>query len=178
MSSGDDLSAWMAAAQQGDQDAYRRLLAGIQQMLYRYVRRRVTSDEAAEDICQEILLTVHRVRATYQPGRPVEPWLYAIARSRLIDYLRKEKRISGLEVMMDVLPEVPQPGAYTTPESALEVLDRLPAGQREAFTMLKVEGLSTEEAARRAGITVSALKVRAHRAYNALKKALSPESEA
>jgi RNA polymerase sigma-70 factor (ECF subfamily) len=172
------LSELMAAAQGGDQEAYRRLLAIIQPIVFRYVRRRVPSNSAAEDVCQEVLLTIHRVRHTYDPQRPFEPWLYAIARSRVIDHLRRARRISGAEVMMEILPEIPQIGGEMTDESALEILDRLPTSQREAFVMLKIEGLSTREAADRAGITVSAVKVRAHRAYNALKKALLPDEQA
>ena len=173
----EPLSEWMEAAQGGDQQAYQRLLTTVRPIVYRYARRRVNSDEAAEDICQETLLTVHRVRHTYEPTRPFEPWLYSIARSRVIDHLRKAKRISGAEVLTDTLPEIGEAGAETTGESALEALERLPDTQREAFMMLKIEGLSTREAAERAGVTVSALKVRAHRAYNALKKALSPEAD-
>jgi RNA polymerase sigma-70 factor (ECF subfamily) len=145
-------------------------------MLFRFVRRRVQNDDGAEDVCQDILLTMHRVRHTYEPERPFEPWLYSIARSRIIDHLRRKRRIGAVEVLFDVLPDASEPAPELSMESALEVLDRLPAGQREAFAMLKIEGLSTEEAARRAGITVSALKVRAHRAYNALKKALAGEA--
>jgi RNA polymerase sigma-70 factor (ECF subfamily) len=103
--------------------------------------------------------------------------LFAIARTRLIDHLRKERRISAAEVMMDVIPEVAQAGAETTAESVFEVLERLPETQREAFAMLKLEGLTTEEAAEKAGVTVSALKVRAHRAYTTIKKALSIDDD-
>ena len=170
------LSELMQAAQAGDQEVYRRLLEKIQPIVFRYVRRRISPDAAAEDVCQDVLLTVHRVRHTYEPSRPFEPWLYAIARSRVIDHLRKVRRISGAEVMMEVLPELPQSGAEMTPDSALEILEQLPAAQREAFMMLKIEGLSTREAAERAGVTVSAVKVRAHRAYNALKKRLLPDA--
>jgi len=172
-----ELSAWMAAVQAGDQSAYQRLLEAIRPIIYAYVRKRLNSNEAAEDVCQEVLLTVHRVRHTYTPERPFEPWLFSIARSRLIDHLRRIKRISAMEVLTDTVPEVPQMGADTTLDNALEILSRLPAGQREAFSMLKLEGLSTEEAAERAGITVSALKVRAHRAYKAIRRALSSEED-
>lgn len=172
------LSELMKAAQGGDQDAYRRLLETIQPVVFRYARRRVDSDAAAEDICQEVLLTMHRVRHTYEPRRSFEPWMYSIARSRVIDHLRKARRVSAAEVLMEVLPEVPQATGETSGESALEILERLPASQREAFVMVKIEGLSTREAAERAGVTVSALKVRAHRAYNALKKALLPDAGA
>jgi RNA polymerase sigma-70 factor (ECF subfamily) len=167
----------MAAAQQGDENAYRSLLEAVQPIVFGYVRKRINSAEAAEDIAQEVLLTLHRVRHTYSPDRPFEPWLFAIARSRLIDYLRKLKRISSVEVMMDVMPEARELAGETSGENALDVLEKLPAAQREAFSMLKVEGLSTREAAERAGVSVSALKVRAHRAYNAIKKSLAGEED-
>jgi RNA polymerase sigma-70 factor (ECF subfamily) len=173
----NQLASWMAAAQKGDEHAYRSLLEAIQPMVFGYVRKRISSTEAAEDVSQDVLLTLHRVRHTYSPDRPFEPWLFAIARSRLIDYLRKLKRISSREVMMDVMPEARELAGETTGENALDVLDKLPAGQREAFSMLKIEGLSTREAAERAGISVSALKVRAHRAYNAIKKSLAGDAD-
>jgi len=172
------LGAWMAAAQRGDQDAYRDLLEAVQPMILGYVRRRIEAESAAEDVAQDVLLTMHRARHTYDPRRPFEPWLFAIARSRLIDHLRRRRRISAVEVLTEKMPEVSATiAAGAAGESAFEVLERLPASQREAFAMLKLEGLTTEEAARRAGVSVSALKVRAHRAYKALRKALAEKSD-
>lgn len=171
------LASLMAAAQQGDENAYRHVLESVRPLVFGYVRKRINSAEAAEDVCQEVLLTVHRVRHTYDPGRPFEPWLFAIARSRLIDHLRKSRRISTVEVLMDVMPDPGEPAGETSGDSAWDVLDRLPPAQREAFVMLKLEGLSTAEAAERAGVSVSALKVRAHRAYNAIKKSLRGERD-
>jgi RNA polymerase sigma-70 factor (ECF subfamily) len=172
------LGAWMAAAQRGDHDRYRDLLEAVQPLVLGYVRKRIESESAAEDVTQEVLLTMHRVRHTYDPGRPFEPWLFAIARSRLIDHLRRRRRLSALEVMTDTLPEVAESAAMETAgSSAFEILERLPSTQREAFAMLKLEGLTTEEAAQRAGVSVSALKVRAHRAYKALRKALAAKSD-
>jgi RNA polymerase sigma-70 factor (ECF subfamily) len=175
VSDSKELADWMGAAQRGDQRAYQLLLEAIQPLVFRYARRRLNSDESASDVCQDVLLTLHRARHTYEPGRPFEPWLFAIARTRLIDHLRRERRISRAEVMMDVLPEVAQSGAENTADSVFEVLEKLPDAQREAFAMLKLEGLTTEEAAERAGVSVSALKVRAHRAYKAIRKAFASD---
>lgn len=172
------LGAWMAAAQRGDHDAYRDLLEAVQPMIHGYLRKRIESEAAAEDVTQDVLLTMHRVRHTYDPERPFEPWLFAIARSRLIDHLRRRRRVSAMEVLTDTVPEMAATAAAETAgDAAFEILDRLPATQREAFAMLKLEGLTTEEAARRAGVSVSALKVRAHRAYKALRKALAAQSD-
>jgi len=164
-----DLSAWMADVQRGDEDAYRSLLNALQPMLFRYLRRRVRSDEAAEDISQDVFLTMHRVRHTYEPTRPFEPWFFSIARSRLIDYMRKVKRTSSHEYATDELPELVAPEGPAGWSRFLEILENLPASQREAFMMLKVQGLSTTQAAEQAGISGSALKGRAHRAYGKIK---------
>ncbi|MFT4569737.1 MAG: RNA polymerase sigma-70 factor (ECF subfamily) [Hyphomicrobiaceae bacterium] len=170
-----DYTALMRATQAGDQDAYRELLQAVQPMLFGYLRKRLRSPEAAEDVSQEVLLTMHRVRHTFEPNRPFEPWFFSIARSRLIDHLRRVKRVNAHESSTDVLPEVVDDQAVPDWERFLEVLEILPDGQREAFSLLKIEGLSTVDAAERVGISVSALKVRAHRAYKALKKGLEDE---
>jgi RNA polymerase sigma-70 factor (ECF subfamily) len=172
------LGAWMAAAQRGDHERYRDLLEAVQPMVFTYLRRRIESETSAEDVTQDVLLTMHRARHTYDPQRPFEPWLYAIARSRLVDHLRRRRRMSAIEVLTDALPQIAAaPEATSAGNSAFEILERLPAAQREAFAMLKLEGLTTEEAAKRAGVSVSALKVRAHRAYKALRKALAAKSD-
>ena len=170
MSGPVDLSELMVATQAGDEDAYRQLLHAVQPLLLRYVRRRISSPESAEDIAQDVLLTMHRVRQTYEPGRPFEPWFYTIARSRVIDHLRKRRRIGAHEIHAEVLPEIADDAVQPDWEQFLELLDTLSPSQREAFTLLKIDGLSTQEAAERAGVSVTALKVRAHRAYNALRK--------
>ncbi len=176
--SGGAWGEWMRAAQAGDEEAYRLLLQAIQPVVYRYLRRRLSSDAAAEDVSQEVLLTIHRVRHTYEPLRPFEPWMYSIAKSRLIDHLRKEKRLRNWQVSVDFLPEKPAEQPFGPGSDRLqEALEALPESQREAFTLLKIDGLTTEEAAERVGVSVSALKVRAHRAYKALKSAIVSDGE-
>ena len=177
MKRGEDFAALMLAAQAGDQDAYRCLLEGLQPLLHAYVKRRLRDEEAVADVCQEVLLTMHRVRHTFEPGRAFEPWFYAIARSRFIDHLRRRRRRGDLEVAGDDSPETVAEEQPVGWHQFLELLESLPASQREAFSMLKIEGLSVEEAASRAGVTTSALKVRAHRAYGALRRALLGSEE-
>ena len=177
MRKGEDFAALMLAAQAGDQDAYRSLLEALEPMLRAYVKRRLRDEEAVADVCQDVLLTMHRVRHTFEPGRAFEPWFYAIARSRFIDHLRRRRRRGDLEVPADEGPETIAEEQQIGWQHVLEVLEDLPASQREAFAMLKLEGLSVEEAAARAGVTVSALKVRAHRAYGALRQALLGSDE-
>lgn len=169
---GDDFAGWLHAAQAGDQEAYRRLLEAVQPLLRSYLQRRLRDEEAVADVAQEVLLTMHRVRHTFEPGRAFEPWFYAIARSRFIDHLRRRRLRGDLEVAGDDLPEAAAEEPAVGWDHFLELLESLPASQREAFSMLKIEGLSVQEAAERAGVTPSALKVRAHRAYGALRRAL------
>ena len=102
--------------------------------------------------------------------------MYSIAKSRLIDHLRKEKRLRNWQVSVDFLPERPAEQPFGPGGDRLQkALDGLPESQREAFTLLKIDGLSTEEAAERAGVSLSALKVRAHRAYKALRRAIASD---
>jgi RNA polymerase sigma factor (sigma-70 family) len=167
----------MLAAQAGDQDAYRSLLDALMPLLRAYVKRRIRDEEAVSDICQDVLLTMHRVRHTFEPGRAFEPWFYAIARSRFIDHLRRRRRRGDLEVPDEALPEIAGEPPAAGWREFLELLDGLPESQREAFSMLKLDGLSVEEAAERAGVTPSALKVRAHRAYGVLRRGLLGSEE-
>lgn len=169
----------MLAAQQGDQEAYRTLLERLSPILQRYLSRRMFAADAVDDVSQDVLLTMHRVRHTYDASRAFEPWFFSIARSRLIDYMRRTKRIGSHELATDELPDRADEQEPGSPgwEQFLEILEQLPASQREAFCLLKIEGLTTVEAAERAGVSVSALKVRAHRAYGRLKEGLLAEDD-
>ncbi len=170
----DPWGAWMAAAQEGDGLAYERLLREIVPMLRAFVTARLRDPIAAEDVVQNVLLSVHRARHTYRPERPFGPWLRAIARNAITDLRREQARRREREGDFDLdRLEGPAP----RPESVLSgelvrALDQLPGSQREAVTLLHLEGLSVAEAAERAGVSPSALKVRAHRGYKALRKIL------
>jgi RNA polymerase sigma factor (sigma-70 family) len=162
---------WMARAQRGDANAYRALLNDLGPAVAGFLRRRVPDPFDAEDTYQETLIAVHRARHTYDPARPIEPWVFAIARNVVADYLRRRRR-SQREILTDAIPE-----QLVEPERDLRAqfqhaLAALPGAQREALVMLKVHGLTVTEAAARVGTTPGALKVRAHRAYVALKAAL------
>jgi RNA polymerase sigma-70 factor (ECF subfamily) len=167
----------MARAQDGDRDGYRELLDDLIPMLRAFLRRRVTNATDVDDVVQDVLLAVHRARHTYDPARPFEPWLFAIARHVAIDHVRRRLARSSWEVTAAELPDAP--GEVDAPVAPRldAALGRLPRTQREAFEMLKLEGLSVEAAAERAGTTPGALKVRAHRAYRALRSLLGGGAE-
>jgi RNA polymerase sigma-70 factor (ECF subfamily) len=164
--------AWMAAAQQGDAEAYQRLLTELLPFVSGVVRGRVGDDPAAEDIVQEVLLSIHTARNTYRSERPLEPWVRTIARNAVIDWIRKRARARGRESGVDAAdlpaPELESPSAVLSP-GVERALTSLPEAQRQAVVMLKLEGLTVAEAAERVGTTPGALKLRAHRGYRALR---------
>jgi RNA polymerase sigma-70 factor (ECF subfamily) len=174
--------AWMIAAQQGDRAAYEKLLGEMIPELRLFVRRRLSEPSVREDVVQNILVAVHRARHTYRGERPFAPWLYAVARNAVRDQLRARMRRAGRELTLEPA-RVPEPAAPPEPPSdgalspELErALTRLPDAQREAVLLVQVEGLSVAEAAARAGVSRSALKVRAHRGYRALRGLLGDPS--
>lgn len=165
---------WMAAAQDGDAQAYEALLREIVPALRVWVRARLRENEGAEDVVQNVLLSLHRARHTYDPSRPFGPWLRTIARNAVIDALRaRAKRAERETALPDAerFADEHEPSRANAPLSArmAEALAALPAAQREAVELIHVNELSVAEAAARAGVSVSALKVRAHRGYKVLR---------
>jgi RNA polymerase sigma-70 factor, ECF subfamily len=172
-------TALMIRAQQGDAVAYAELLTLLAATARLYARNRVGEVPWLDDVAQETLLTVHSARRTYDPRRPFAPWFYSILSSRMIDVLRKERRVQAREVGASVLPEpVGQQGVR--PDGADRVgsdqvraaLDALPARQREIVSGLKLHDESVKELSARLGMTESAVKVTAHRGYRALRRLL------
>lgn len=163
----------MQRYQDGDPEAPGVLIAAISPGLLRFFRIQEASRRQAEDLLQDTWLRIHRVRHTYRPGEPVLPWIYAIARRVRVDGYRRLTRIRMHETTMDVLPDqvVQAEPRDTLPMFETLVAD-LPEAQREVITMLKVGGLSLEEVARATSSTVGAVKQKAHRAYQRLRKLL------
>ena len=165
--------------QQGDPVAYAELLTLLAATARQYARNRLGDVPWLDDIAQETLLTVHAARRTYDPKRPFAPWFYAILSSRMIDVLRRERRIMSREIGADVLPE-PESGAGSArertqgpdPGHIRAALDALPARQREIVSALKLRDQSVKEVSERLGMSQSAVKVAAHRGYRALRRLL------
>ena len=169
--------AWMAAAQDGDAAAYEKLLQELVPEIRSLVRRRLPDEAAAEDVVQNTLLAIHRSRHTYRPERPFGPWLRAVARNAFLDHARARGRRSAREVSLELTPEpaderVPVVEAAGLSPELERALAELPPGQREAVELIQLRGLSVAEAAVQVGISTSALKVRAHRGYRALRSRL------
>jgi RNA polymerase sigma-70 factor, ECF subfamily len=169
-------SQLMRAAQNGDGAAYERLLREIAPFIRALVRRHCREPSDVEEMVQETLLTVHRVRQTYDPQRPFSPWLAAIASRRAIDGLRARLRIARYETSEAGTYETfADPAANNDVEgvrAAEEVtllLRQLSPGQRQALESLKLRELSLAEASAASGQSIAALKVNAHRALKALR---------
>lgn len=155
-----------ALAQRGDRAAYAAFLREAQLWLRRYFVRRVGA-EFLDDLVQETLLSIHAKLSSYDPHRPLLPWLAAIARYRWVDQLRRIYRAQE-----DALSEE-LPCEDDEPEIAARIsLDRLfsylPEGQVRAIELVKIEGLSVTEAAAASGQSESLVKVNIHRGLKKL----------
>jgi len=168
---------WMAAAQAGDKIVYEQLLRSLLPDLRLFVRGRVESS-VVEDVVQNVLLSIHRARHTYRAERPFGPWVRAVARNAVVDHYRvraaqrlREVPFEGDEVVAEDDAGGESTGRPLSP-GLMRAHEKLPPNQREAVELIQLEGLSTAEAAERAGTTLGALKVRAHRGYRALRAQL------
>jgi RNA polymerase sigma-70 factor (ECF subfamily) len=173
MASGEeDLRSLLARGLGGDAPAYHAFLKDLSTHLRAFFRKRLQQlPDEVEDLVQESLLAVHVQRHTYDPGRPLTPWVYALARYKLVDLLRRRART---DLLHDPLDEESELLAGTDGE-ALEakrdittLLAGLPDRQRLPIVYVKLEGLSVADAARRTGMTESAVKVGVHRGLKAL----------
>jgi RNA polymerase sigma-70 factor (ECF subfamily) len=169
-----ELKGLMTAALHGDESAYRDVLGRLSRYLRGYYRARLMqaarSAGEAEDLVQETLMAVHLRRHTYDPNQPFTPWVYAIARYKLIDYLRRTKA-SATDVSVEDVEEIVARDDRAASESSLDLhhlLERLPPKIRNAIRHVKLEGLSVAEAAVRGGISESSVKVNIHRGMKAL----------
>lgn len=172
--------AWsqlMVAGQAGDAAAYRQLLREVTPFIRHLARRRGLAAPQCEDVAQDVLLTVHRVRHTYDQRRPFVPWLVAIAQRRMIDLYRRDRRVRENEQSNpDLLETFAAPVANDTVDIAeqsawlRQAIADLPAKQREALELVKLGELSVAEAAARSGQSPGAVKVNVHRAIKALQR--------
>lgn len=179
---GAQWGTWMARAQQGDREAYQAVLVAITPYLRSIARRLLGQDQDVEDVAQEILIIVHDIRHTYEPGRPFKPWLSTIATHRCIDQLRRRTRRLRHEIAEDgALDAVPSSREGPEEQIAREQSDRvlhaavdgLPARQREAIRLLRLQELSLNEAAAMSEQSIGSLKVACHRAIKGLQRVLT-----
>lgn len=175
------LDAAMDRYARGEDAAFAEVYDGLAPRLLGYLLKHTRDQARAEDIVQQTMLRIHRARGRFEPGAEVMPWAFAIARRLLIDSHRRGGRevlasssdddAAELVLALDAAADDVAIAKETAATLAAE-LGRLPENQRVAFELIKQEGLSVAEAAQILGTTVSAVKLRAHRAYEALREVL------
>ena len=166
-----EVEALMSRYPPADGEATAALIARLSPQILQFFLARVRDRSQAEDLLQDFWLRVHKARHTFRTGEPLLPWVFAIARRTKIDQYRRSKNVKRHEFQLEELPDVAsrEPERKDTPALA-DLLRTLPAAQRETIWLLKVSGLSLEEVARATGSSVGAVKQRAHRAYEKLRK--------
>ncbi len=169
----DPWSQMMRAAIADDEGAYKRLLDDISRSIRAMARaafaRARAGDADIEDAVQETLLAIHLKRHTWDPGQPLAPWVYAIARHKVIDALRRRgrQRVEPLEDFQEFLaaPEGEDPHALS---DARRLLETLPPRQRDIVTSISLDGESIAATAKRLAMSEVAVRVALHRALKSL----------
>ena len=163
----------MIRAQQGDQAAYTSLLQEIAHIARAVLYPKMAREGDVEDVVQEVLISVHKARHTYDGKRPLRPWIMAIITYRFNDYLRKYYRMHQHEAKdFDSMAEKLSVTKTDEQSELLDVLATLPERQQHIVSMMKIEGYTAKEVAEKMNMTESAVKVAAHRSYKQLKEAL------
>lgn len=176
-------SRLMAGAQDGDHQAYRRLLEEIAPYLQRLARRRLRNSEDVEDVVQDILLAIHAIRHTYDPHRPFGPWFVTIASHRIANHVRRRAYRLTREVALRPEHVTLEGGNANLPDVTVDghrlrsVVESLPPAQRWAIKLLKLQEMSLKEAAKVSGMSVAALKTASHRALKALRVRVVPHED-
>lgn len=161
---------------QGNRMAYGTLLAQVCTLAKAFARSRMSNHADCDDVAQEILLSVHKALPTYDPERPCMPWLAAIMHYRITDWMRSrytaaEQLKIPLEAVEDFLEaDVTEPGDAR--EYLKNAMESLTGGQKAVIAAMYGEDMSVAETAQKLGLSVSAVKVTAHRAYKKLRKQL------
>jgi RNA polymerase sigma-70 factor, ECF subfamily len=173
------LRGLLARSLAGDAPAYHGFLKELSAHLRAFLRKRLVNlPEEVEDLVQELLLAVHNQRHTYDPHQPLTPWVYAIARYKLVDLLRRRSRNELLNDPLDdddSLLAASDSEAVDARRDLAKLLAALPDRQRLPIIHMKIEGLSVAETARLTGMSPSAVKVGIHRGLRALAAKIRSE---
>ena len=168
-SSEEQLKAWMLSSMDGEAAAHAALLRALVPLLHSfYCRRLGNAHTDVDDLVQETLIAVHTRRAAYDRNRPFTAWLYAVARYRLVDYLRRRRSAVALEDVEATLVDEDFERATQARMDVDVLLATLSPKQARAIRDTQVEGKSVAEAAAEAGIGESDVKVSVHRGLKAL----------
>ncbi|MDD2722371.1 MAG: sigma-70 family RNA polymerase sigma factor [Gallionella sp.] len=166
----------MQCSLNGDAQAYAALLKETARLLRPFLAKRLYHGNEVDDVLQEILISIHKARHTYDGERPYLPWVYAIARFRLQDHLRSHyaDELHGAEDIAELeetLPDELTEAAFSY-ESISGEVEALPEKQASILRLMHQEGYTAKEVAAKLGMNESAVKVSAHRAYKILRERL------
>lgn len=167
-----ELAVLFRAGLAGDQAAYARFLENITPLLTRIAGRRLAACET-DDVVQEILISIHKARHTYDGNRPIMPWLVSIAKFRIADHLRRHytqmrHKTVDIKEWEDILPDVTQAGADR--EYIEELLEGTPENHKRILTLMHIEGYTAKEVGTQLDMNESAVKVAAHRAIKKIRQ--------
>ncbi|MEO7143904.1 MAG: RNA polymerase sigma factor [Bryobacteraceae bacterium] len=163
----------MVRYQAADLSAAEELVQRLSPLLLRFFSGPYYTRCHNEDLLQDCWLQIHLARHTFRPALPLMPWIFAIAKHVRCKEYHRQLRIRSREFGVDALPEAakaPWPVTHSREQDFLWALDVLPESQREVLFLLKVSGMSTEEVAKITSCSVGAVKQKAHRAYETLRK--------
>jgi RNA polymerase sigma-70 factor, ECF subfamily len=172
----DNLAALMKRSIAGDQRAYAELLQETSRLLRPFLAKRLSLTNEVDDLLQEILISIHKARHTYDGNRPYKPWVYAIAQFRLSDYLRAHysdqlrQAVEISEVENNLTENVTE--TTLSYESISGEVEKLPQKQAMILQLMHQEGYTAKEVAEKMNMNESAVKVAAHRAYKILRNNL------
>lgn len=170
-----DLRSLFLIALAGDAGVYRRFLQELSDVLRGFFRKRMQSNpDEVEDLVQEVLLAVHQKRHTYEHAQPVTAWVFAIAKYKYIDHLRKNRHAHRHDNLDDAgeLFAPSREDAHDAANDLDRLLLQLPAAHRAAIQSTKIDGLSVQEAARLHAMSESSIKVSVHRGMKKLASIL------
>ncbi|HEY4157386.1 MAG TPA: RNA polymerase sigma factor [Polyangiaceae bacterium] len=166
----------MAAYVAGDARAFQELFRRYSPLLLRVLKREMSSSEQVRDLVQQTFLHLHRSRLDFEPGRKLRPWIFTIALNLKREYFRRGKRRRETSLDQEGVPEpAVAPRGQERADAVRELapaLAALPEDQRQVIELHWFAGLSFPEVAQTVGASVSAVKVRAHRGYVALRREL------
>lgn len=172
-----ELTLLMRASQRGDGAAYETLLHSLSHVVSLYVRRRVGPVNWLDDVVQDVLISIHKSRHTWNPARPFAPWFYAVLKSRMVDAIRKHRRAAAFEEAMNVSSPLSwrseAEDAVIARRDLAEAMRNLTPTQRLVIERLRLDEVSVKVVAEETGLSESNVKVTAHRGYAALRRLLS-----
>ncbi|WCL47583.1 sigma-70 family RNA polymerase sigma factor [Leptospira sp. GIMC2001] len=166
----------MLDAKSGNEDSYKKLLSELANELEAILNKKIYSSDDREDLLQEILLSIHKARHSYDTSRKFRPWFNAIVHHKIIDYIRFYTKSQIIDYVADELEYLPKPEEFDHSEQLQAIRDAiriLPSKQKIVIELLKIQGKSIKETAIITGMSISAVKVTSHRGIINLKKALN-----